>query len=210
MKKESYADKFITSAPRYLTKRQVDMILGAAGNERDRLLFNLIYMHGLRVSEAVMLNTEDILLDERRIHVRRVKGGAASYYPMWSTTRDLLRTNGWKYELRFPGPLFNSRQGHRLSKVRAQQIFRNLARKAGVFIRRGLGVHALRHSIAVHLLDAGASLEFVQHWLGHRDIVSTQIYARVSSEKVRREMTVIERAGALAIGGNMQLDIWGK
>lgn len=207
MTKESYADKFITSAPRYLTKRQVNLILDAAGNERDRLLYHLIYMHGLRVSEAVMLDTQDILVEERRIHIRRVKGGAASYYPMWSTTLDLLR--GWSWD-QIAGPLFISRTGGRLSINRVQCLFRKLARKSGVFLRRGLGVHALRHSIAVHLLDAGATLEFVQHWLGHRSILSTQMYARVSSEKVRREMTVVERSGAIAIGGNIQLDIWGK
>ncbi len=162
--------------PRYLTQAEVRAFLQSLDNPRDRALFSMIYLYGLRVGEAVMLNRSDVDLDRGRVIVKRNKGGVWTERPLFSSVRAQLE----EYFTRFGEPtdaLFPGRDGA-LKKRQIQALFTKYRNDAGLSTR--YSVHCLRHSIATHLLDAGVPLEFVQDHLGHRNIKSTSIYARIT------------------------------
>ena len=175
--------------PKYLTQEEVTALFSKIRSKRDRALFDLIYKYGLRVREATLLRIEDVDLRRGKIFIRRVKGGVAGEKPLFRDSARLLRAY---LETRKGDSLalFVGRQG-RLQERRIQQLFKMYLKKAK--IKKAIGVHCLRHSIAVHLLDDGQRIEFVKDHLGHKDIKSTQVYARISD---RRRAEVFEQLEA--------------
>jgi site-specific recombinase XerD len=177
--------------PRYLTQEEVGRFFTAVTDLRDRALFGLMYNHGLRVGEVLLLRHVDLDLDRNRLLVRRLKGGAWSEQIVFSGTATVLRA----YVTRFPGlpeePLFPGRSGP-LQRRQIQLRFVRYRRSAG--LAEHYTTHSLRHSIATHLLDAGASLEFVQDHLGHQDVRSTSVYARVTNRLRESQMRSLERS----------------
>ncbi len=168
----------------YLTKVEVERFFHVIPreNSRDRLLFDVIYRHGLRRREAVRIRREH--LTDGRIWVTRVKGGVSGEYPIHPTTRRLL----WAY-LNERGEdenpyLFTSRQSRlvSMSATTIYSLFRRYANQAELPPERH-HPHVLRHSIAVHLMNAGWDAADVQDWLGHRDIASTMVYAAVTNKR---------------------------
>lgn len=158
---------------------------------RDRALFAVMYHHGLRVGEVLLFRRGDVDLERNRLLVRRLKGGAWSEQILFAGTAGCLRT----YVARFPGApgeaLFPGRHGP-LRRRQIQMRFVRYRRRAG--LPDHYTTHSLRHSIATHLLDAGASLEFVQDHLGHQNIRSTAIYARVTGWLREAQMRSLERS----------------
>jgi integrase len=173
-----------------MTQTEVRAFLAIIEGLRDRTLFSLIYLYGLRVSEATLLERADIDLTRSRIVVRRVKGGVWTERPLFSSVRDLLE----RFFAEAPSngeALFAGREGP-LKKRRIQALFTRYRDNAGLSAR--YTCHALRHSIATHLLDAGLSLEFVQDHLGHRSIRSTSIYARITDHHRAQIFQKIEQS----------------
>lgn len=165
--------------PRYLTQEETRSFFAVMTDPRDRVLFTVIYLYGLRVSEVGLLTRGDVDLDRGRIVVKRLKGGAWAERPLFSSARDLLAVHVRSLNGAGPtGPLFPGNGGP-LRKRQIQSLFSRYRDRAG--ISRTATAHSLRHSIATHLLDAGVSLEFVQDHLGHQNIRSTSIYAKVTS-----------------------------
>jgi integrase len=144
---------------------------------RDRALFALIYLYGLRVGEVSLLCRGDVDLPRWRVVVRRLKGGVWNERPLFSSSLELLRDFLGEDASSPEGPLFPGRSGP-LRKRQIQDLFVRYRGRAGLPSR--YTCHCLRHSIATHLLDAGMTLEFVQDHLGHRSIRSTSIYARIT------------------------------
>jgi integrase/recombinase XerD len=175
--------------PRYLTQLEVRAFLSTIRSLRDRALFVLIYHYGLRVGEVALLHREDVDLERGRIVIKRLKGGAWTEQPLFSTTARLLR--------RYLGarasdePLFRGRRGA-LKKRQIQALFVRYRDLAGLDSR--YTCHGLRHSIATHLLDAGVALEFVQDHLGHQSIRSTSIYARITDRHREALFRQLERS----------------
>jgi len=172
----------------YLTKEEIEAFFQAIPKEsiRDRLLFDLIYRHGLRKTEAALLRMEG--MKGGRIWIGRVKGGVSGEYPLHPDTQKLL--DSYLYEEKNPeNPyLINTRQSGNDNPMAPSTIFasfRRYAIKAGI-PREKEYVHILRHSIAVHLMNAGWDLADVQDWLGHKSISSTTIYAKITNK--RREV----------------------
>jgi integrase/recombinase XerD len=163
--------------PRYLTQDEVRRFFAVIQGPRDRALFAILYLYGLRVGEIAFLRVEDIDLERSRIVVRRSKGGVWTERPLFSAVARLLRRYLSGMDLGPVDPLFPGRSGP-LRKRQIQTLFAQYRDRAG--LRPTLTCHGLRHAIATHLLDAGCALEFVQDHLGHRTIRSTSIYARVS------------------------------
>ena len=172
--------------PKYLTQDEVKRFFAVIESPRDRALFTVIYHYGLRVDEATMLTTEDLDLKNHRIRIRRLKNGLGGEKPLWRHTAKLLRayvrirTNAGPY-------LFTGRKGP-LKKRQVQELFTDYAEAAGI---EGHSVHALRHSIAVHLLEAGRGIEYVADHLGHKNIQNTRVYAQITNplrEQVFREL----------------------
>jgi integrase/recombinase XerD len=138
------------------------------------------------VGEALMLTVDDVHFTNHRITIRRSKHGLGGEKPLWRHTAKLIR--GYLRERRDVGPyLFTGRKGP-LQKRQVQKLFNDYADTVGIKER---SVHGLRHSMAVHLLEAGRGIEYVADHLGHKNIQNTRIYAQITNplrEQVFREL----------------------
>ncbi len=170
-----------TASPRikYLSKDELERFFFYVKNPRDRALFGLIYLYGLRVSEAALLRLEDVDLGKKRIFIHRVKGGIGGQRPLFNAALKLLKKY-LKVRLKRGDGLFTGRQGD-ISRKRIHQLFKGYARKAGLDPK--FTVHSLRHSIATHLLESGEAIEFVRDHLGHKNIQNTIIYAQITDRR---------------------------
>jgi integrase/recombinase XerD len=178
--------------PETLTVDEVDALLEAAPDLRGRALMELLYAAGLRVSEALGLDREDLSLDGGYVRVigkgdreRLVPVGdiALDWLGRWiEEGRDLLLALSHVAPVR-GGPLFLGDRGGRLARQQAFAIVRGAARRAGLGDR--VSPHTLRHSFATHLLEGGADLRVVQELLGHASISTTQLYTHLTGERVR-------------------------
>ena len=163
--------------PRYFTQEQVLRFFGVIADPRDRTLFALMYHHGLRVGEVLLLRCYDVDLLRGRVLVRRLKGGSWGEQILFASTATMLRAHFVRTTCAAGDALFPGRDGP-LQRRQIQLRFVRYRALAG--LASHYTTHSLRHSIATHLLDAGASLEFVRDHLGHRNIRSTAIYARIT------------------------------
>ena len=178
--------------PETLTVDEVDALLEAAPDLRGRALMELLYAAGLRVSESLGLDREDLSLDGGYVRVigkgdreRLVPVGdiALDWLGRWiEEGRDLLLALSHVAPVR-GGPLFLGDRGGRLARQQAFAIVRGAARRAGLGDR--VSPHTLRHSFATHLLEGGADLRVVQELLGHASISTTQLYTHLTGERVR-------------------------
>jgi len=177
---------------KYLDQPQLEALFRVAKARplRDRLLVTLCYRYGLRISEALALRTEDVNLRRGEIRVVGLKGGAERVYAIGRDILPLLR----KY--RATGPfLFASRESDSLSRTQAWNLVVGMMREAG--IPAGYGPHSLRHSLGVHMLDAGLALEHVKDALRHASIRSTEIYAELSPGARAEYTRRMEHSGAI-------------
>jgi integrase/recombinase XerD len=184
------------SLPKYLTEDEVDQLLreadkaGTAESQRDANILELLYATGLRVSELVSLNVQDIDFEESYIRCwgkgskerivyahDKALNGLQDYL---STSRmSLLGTN------KDESALFVNHRGERLTRQWVWNILKTYSKRAG--IDQKITPHTLRHSFATHLLQKGASLRHVQELLGHSSISTTQVYTHLTSEHLRDE-----------------------
>jgi integrase/recombinase XerC len=138
--------------PRYLTQDELQRFFSVIDAPRDRVLFALMYHHGLRVGEVALLTRGDLSLARGRIVVRRLKGGRWNEQPLFAATLGLLQAHLGRDLAPGPDqPLFRGRNGP-LRKRQIQALFVRYRTDAG--LPRHLTCHSLRHSIATHLLDA--------------------------------------------------------
>jgi integrase/recombinase XerD len=178
--------------PETLTVAEVDALLEAAPDLRARALLELLYAAGLRVSEALGLDREDLSTDGGFVRVIG-KGDKERLVPVGDIALDWLAR--WEAEGRPAllalahvaplrgGPLFLGDRGGRLARQQAFAIVKTAARTAG--LPAAVSPHTLRHSFATHLLEGGADLRIVQELLGHASISTTQLYTHVTGERVR-------------------------
>lgn len=155
---------------------------------RDRALFELLYAAGIRISELVKLDLDNLNLEGREIRVWG-KGSKERIALMGIPAAKSLETyisDGRPLLLRGKNTraLFLNRSGGRLSVRYIQKLVKNQAAKAGVSKR--VYPHLFRHTFATHLLDGGADLRAVQELLGHASLSSTQIYTHVSQSHARK------------------------
>lgn len=154
---------------------------------RDLALAELLYGSGLRISEALGLNVHQISLENA---VARVlgKGGKQRLAPLSDSSVEslkrwlTLRRNLLLSDLNDDGALFLGSRGGRLARRQAQRIIEDLCKRAG--LPQAVSPHALRHSFATHLLEAGADLRSVQELLGHSRLSTTQRYTHLNLTKL--------------------------
>ena len=149
---------------------------------RDLALAELLYGSGLRISEALSLDMDDVQLASRVLRVMG-KGSRQRLAPLSDTSCDSLKS--WLDErplMALPDEpaLFVGSRGSRLNRREAARIVERLCRRAGLDFT--VSPHSLRHSFATHLLTAGADLRSVQELLGHSRLTTTQRYTQVSLE----------------------------
>ena len=159
---------------------------------RDRALLELLYAAGLRISEALRLDGEDLSFDGGFVRVIG-KGDRERLVPVGDVALAWLRRYadavrpGWLAIAHVApvrgGPVFLTERGRRLARQQAWSIVKRAAVAAGLDER--VSPHTFRHSFATHLLEGGADLRIVQELLGHATISTTQLYTHLTGERIR-------------------------
>lgn len=182
--------------PKPLTEDEVGALIGSVvGDEprslRDRALLEFLYATGARVSEVCGLNLADLDMEASLVRLfgkgskeRVVPFGSVAHAAIdrWiNVGRPAMEPVRWRSRDE-ANAVFLGGRGTRLSRQVAFQVVRDAAQRAG--IEREVSPHALRHTCATHLLDHGADLRIVQEMLGHASITTTQVYTRVSQERL--------------------------
>jgi integrase/recombinase XerD len=179
--------------PVTLSYEEVERLLDAPKGSspkaiRDKALLELLYATGMRVTELVSLDLEDINLASATVRVRQGKGSKERIIPIHSRAVEALReylAKARRMLLKSPEEraLFLNHRGERLTRQGLWLIIKQYVREAG--IKTEVTPHTLRHSFATHLLNGKADLRHVQELLGHANISTTQIYTHISSERLR-------------------------
>ncbi len=152
---------------------------------RNKAMIELLYGSGVRLSELVGLDVDDVDFDERLIRVRG-KGGKERVVPINKKTSELFiqvikeRTK-WKpsvHDEDAKKAMFLSQKGKRISGRQVEKIVENRVREAG--LQKKISPHTLRHSFATHLLDSGMGIRSIQELLGHESLSTTQKYTHTS------------------------------
>lgn len=163
---------------------------------RDNALLELLYGSGLRISEALGLNVQDVIRDNETIKVFG-KGSKERIVPLSDTCQKALeawleKRNTLTVE-RGEKALFVGKRGKRLNRREANRIIELYRKKAGIATR--VSAHDLRHSFATHLLEGGADLRSVQELLGHSKIATTQRYTHLDMDALTK---IYDKAHPLA------------
>lgn len=156
--------------------------------KRDRAMLELLYASGMRVSELVSLNLNDV--DTKGCYVRCFgKGNKERLVPIYQQAAQVVEEYITEVRPIFvhnesEQALFVNQRGERLTRQGLWQILKAYAKSAG--LGKQVTPHTLRHSFATHMLSGGADLRSVQELLGHANISTTQIYTHLTSEHIRR------------------------
>ncbi|MFH1256369.1 MAG: site-specific tyrosine recombinase/integron integrase [Candidatus Diapherotrites archaeon] len=177
--------------PSILTKEDVSSLFKATKGGRNRLLLQLLYSSGLRVSEAVKMRIQDIDLKE---HTARVKGGKGNkdrvviLSKQWAKDiKKYLKKKKVKSEFVFSKKTTSAP----ISTNTVERIVSLAAKKAGIAQR--VTPHVLRHSFGTHLLEAGENIRTIQELLGHSSLSTTQIYTHVSTTALKKVQSPLDR-----------------
>ncbi len=189
--------KVSAGVPKPLSMDEVESLLASVTGEssielRDRALLEFLYATGARISEACDLNLDDLDLSMRVVRLFG-KGSKERVVPFGRLAEEHLRAylavggrealvpENWA-RAADKEAVFLTNRGRRLNRQKAWNIVRDAGRLAG--INRELSPHVMRHSCATHMLEHGADLRIVQEMLGHATISTTQIYTKVSQERL--------------------------
>ncbi len=180
--------------PHFLTGAEIGKLLVAPPKNdpmglRDRAILETLYSAGLRVSELVGINLDDLDLEDGLVRVRG-KGKKERLAPLGSYAVKAIRAWMKKRKLaksepqKIGSPLFLNKFGKRITTRSIGRMLEKYLLITGLDLRTS--PHTLRHSFATHLLDNGADIRSVQELLGHKSLVTTQIYTHVSTAGLRQ------------------------
>jgi integrase/recombinase XerD len=184
--------KLPRALPRPLPLQDIEAILaappeGTAAGLRDRAVLETLYGAGLRVSELVGLDVDDVDLEEGSVRVLG-KGGKERDVPLGRFARDALgaylsRARPSLATARSRSAMLLNQRDGRLTRHGCGKILALHAQRAGIDKR--VTPHSLRHSFATHLLEGGADVRVVQELLGHASVATTQVYTLVTKDHMR-------------------------
>jgi integrase/recombinase XerD len=181
----------------FLSREQIQAILDAPdadtwSGRRDRVMFSTLYNTGARVSELTHLCIADVSLESSPTVRILGKGRKERLVPLWRSTARQIKC--WMKQGKSHGPeqpLFPNRKGGSLTRASVAERLQLAAKKAAAkypeFTRRRISPHVFRHSIAMHLLQAGVDITVIALWLGHESPATTHIY-------VEADLAMKERA----------------
>jgi integrase len=203
--------------PEVLDREEARLILTQVKELRFATPLRLIYLCGLRLSEALHVEVRDIHRKEQRLHIREGKGGKDRYVPLPQVAIEDL-TRWWKYH-RHPRYLFPAmghgwraterrepaeqervqrallqRAEHPMSTSGLQRVFQLAVAASGV--KKRATIHTLRHSYATHLLEEGVSLRYISQYLGHASIEQTLVYAHLTAVSEAQTQQAVARLAA--------------
>lgn len=177
--------------PRYFEYNELEELFNSVDissviGRRDRLILELLYATGVRVSEMVEIKVSDIDISNRNINIigkgnkeRIVKFGEYCL----DAINDYLDNSYNKLNINNINYLFLNSRGSKLTDRGVRYILDNLIKKTS--LNKKISPHMLRHSFATHLLNNGADLLTVQKLLGHESIKATQVYTHVSTDRLK-------------------------
>lgn len=168
--------------PRFVSAPKAEELLDdePRPNVRDQAILEVLYGAGLRVGELCALDRTDLDLAGDWIRIRHGKGGKERQVPIGATAIAAVRA--WLVvSPGLSGPLFLNARGLRISDRTVRRVVERAGTRVGI---PDLHPHALRHSFATHLLDAGADLRGIQELLGHTSLSTTQRYTHVSVQSL--------------------------
>ena len=178
--------------PLFLDAEEVTHLMEAPSKnswdeKRDRAILETLYSCGLRVSELVGLNHEDMDFFSGLVRVRG-KGKKERIVPVGQTAltaiQEYLKQRAPKDgDQSYKKPLYINRSGGRLTDRSVRRVILKYARR--IALKKGVSPHTLRHSFATHMLDRGADLRSVQELLGHQNLATTQIYTHVTTRRLK-------------------------
>jgi integrase/recombinase XerD len=177
--------------PKSISAEDMERLLAEPAREetpkalRDRALLEALYATGLRVTELVSLDVDDVNLASATVRVVRARDKRERLVPIHQRAIEPLQEyleRGRRQLLRNPDEtaLFLNHRGKRLTRQGLWLIVKHYVREVG--IREAVTPHTLRHTFATHLIDKKADLEYVQELLGHANISTTQVYAHVGKD----------------------------
>jgi len=177
--------------PRILTSKEVEVFLEQPDRSelkgcRDRAMLELLYATGIRVSELIDLDVDDLNLPGGVLNCRgKGKERLIPLYPMAIKALEeyLKEIRPQLVESPDETALFVNMNGERMSRQGFWKLIKHYQEKAG--IQKDITPHTLRHSFAAHLLENGADLRSIQEMLGHADISTTQIYSKLVNQKLK-------------------------
>jgi integrase len=170
-----------TETIKFLTLEELARLFAATRpSARDRALFLIAYRHGLRASEVGLLRVDDVDFRVLRLMVHRLKGSLSGAHPLQPDEAKALKA----YLRKRSGPpapvLFPSNRGDPIARRTLDWLMKRYGATADLPPPKR-HFHCLKHSIATHLLEAGADLRFVQDWLGHSNIQNTVVYTYLTA-----------------------------
>jgi len=179
--------KLDKTLPKFLTEKEIVVFIESPNTKtlagsRDRAILELLYSTGIRVSELVGINGDQMDLIGNIVKVRG-KGKKERLAPVGTKATQAIKIYLDKRKGKNQA-LFLNKNGTRLSVRGVYNITQKYIREAA--LNRDISPHVLRHSFATHLLNAGADLRSVQELLGHVNLSTTQIYTHVSHEKLKK------------------------
>jgi type 1 fimbriae regulatory protein FimB len=169
-----------TGKIKFLTPDETTRLFAVIKDKRDKAIFLTAYVHGLRASEIGLLQNTDLDFKQLRIMIHRLKGSRSGQYPMRADEARTIKAYLRSRDDQLPH-LFPSRKGLPIGRVQLHRLMKYYGGLAKL-PKDKQHFHVLKHSIATHLLDAGADLRFVQDWLGHSNIQNTVIYTYIHSK----------------------------
>jgi site-specific recombinase XerD len=179
-------------------RTEIEAILTAPPQPRDRAFLMTVYAAGLRLSEAIDLQTTDIDRARMQLRVRHGKGAKERVLPLSPRLLQELEAYWLAQRAKRPGHdspwlFLGTKPNQPINKATGQNIYYRAVQKSGV--RRKGGIHLLRHSFATHCIESGLELTLVQRLLGHSSLLTTARYLHVTAVRlgqVRSPLDLIE------------------
>ena len=168
------------AVPKVLSRAEIERLLDATPNLKYKAIFAIMYSSGLRISEVLHLNYDDISRTNMQIYIHESKTHTSRYALLSKRALDIL-TEYWFQCGRPKGILFpNQWTGEYLTPSATGLELRKSVKRAG--LPKDIHSHCLRHSFATHLLEDGVDIRYIQTLLGHHSPKSTEIYLHVSNK----------------------------
>jgi integrase/recombinase XerD len=167
--------------PVVLTKDEVRRLIAAAPTKKARLIIEMLYSSGIRLSELLMLRFSDLEPKEGVGWVRKGKGDKDRLFIL---SKDMASTLSMKMEKRRTDFVFMGNSGKHMSPRGVQRLVKDAALRAG--LTKDVHPHTLRHCFATHLLESGVGIRQIQELLGHSNLQTTQIYTKVSTDELKK------------------------
>lgn len=174
--------------PKYLNREEVKKILAVVENLKHKAILSLLYGCGLRLTEVINLQINNIDSNNVVININQAKGKKDRQVMLPQALLPLLKAYFKKYRLK--AYLFEGQSGLRYSP-RSMQIFLKEAAAKAKIIKK-VSPHILRHSLAIHLLENGTDIRYIQQLLGHNSLNTTQIYTHITDVAKQRVQSPLD------------------